>query len=80
MLGSYDWPGNVRELENTLTRAAVLPGVPVISGDQISGRDHRFERGNRPTPTPVKPARCPHPTQASLAICSFHRRRLALPR
>jgi DNA-binding NtrC family response regulator len=35
-LMAYDWPGNVRELENTIERAVVLSGGPVIEADDIT--------------------------------------------
>jgi len=35
-LQQYDWPGNVRELENTIERAVVLSGGPVITAQSIS--------------------------------------------
>ncbi|HEX9709988.1 MAG TPA: helix-turn-helix domain-containing protein, partial [Candidatus Thermoplasmatota archaeon] len=35
-LRSHDWPGNVRELENTIERAVVLCGQPVIDLRGIS--------------------------------------------
>jgi DNA-binding NtrC family response regulator len=35
-LMAYDWPGNVRELENTIERAVVLCGGPVIEADDIT--------------------------------------------
>ncbi len=35
-LNSYDWPGNVRELENTIERAVVLSGGPVIDARDIT--------------------------------------------
>jgi DNA-binding NtrC family response regulator len=35
-LMTYDWPGNVRELENTIERAVVLSGGPVIEADDIT--------------------------------------------
>jgi len=35
-LNAYDWPGNVRELENTIERAVVLSGGPVIDARDIT--------------------------------------------
>jgi DNA-binding NtrC family response regulator len=35
-LNAYDWPGNVRELENTIERAVVLSGGPVIEARDIT--------------------------------------------
>jgi len=35
-LNAYDWPGNVRELENTIERAVVLTGGPVIEARDIT--------------------------------------------
>jgi transcriptional regulator with GAF, ATPase, and Fis domain len=35
-LTAYDWPGNVRELENTIERAVVLSGGPVIEARDIT--------------------------------------------
>ncbi len=35
-LMAYDWPGNVRELENTIERAVVLSGGPVIEAADIT--------------------------------------------
>ena len=35
-LTGYDWPGNVRELENTIERAVVLSGGPVIEARDIT--------------------------------------------
>jgi DNA-binding NtrC family response regulator len=35
-LNAYDWPGNVRELENTIERAVVLSGGPVIEVRDIT--------------------------------------------
>jgi DNA-binding NtrC family response regulator len=35
-LMAYDWPGNVRELENTIERAVVLSGGPVIEAGDIT--------------------------------------------
>ncbi len=35
LLLDYDWPGNVRELENTIERAVVLAGGPVIGAAQV---------------------------------------------
>jgi DNA-binding NtrC family response regulator len=35
-LTTYDWPGNVRELENTIERAVVLSGGPVIEARDIT--------------------------------------------
>jgi DNA-binding NtrC family response regulator len=35
-LQQYDWPGNVRELENTIERAVVLAGAPVLTSRDIS--------------------------------------------
>jgi two-component system response regulator AtoC len=35
-LAQYGWPGNVRELENTIERAVVLSGGPVLTAGDIS--------------------------------------------
>src|SRR4029453_17857202 len=35
-LQQYDWPGNVRELENTIERAVVLSGGPVLTPQSVS--------------------------------------------
>lgn len=35
ILESYDWPGNVRELRNVLSRASILSGSDVISGETL---------------------------------------------
>ena len=35
-LAQYGWPGNVRELENTIERAVVLSGGPVLTAADIS--------------------------------------------
>jgi DNA-binding NtrC family response regulator len=35
-LQQYDWPGNVRELENTIERAVVLSGGPVMTVQSVS--------------------------------------------
>jgi DNA-binding NtrC family response regulator len=49
-LTRYDWPGNVRELENTLERAVVLSGGPVIAARDLS------MLGATPAPTPGLPS------------------------
>jgi DNA-binding NtrC family response regulator len=34
-LARYDWPGNVRELENTIERAVVLSGSPMLGRETV---------------------------------------------
>ena len=34
-LDAYDWPGNVRELENTIERAVVLAGGPMLTRETV---------------------------------------------
>jgi two-component system NtrC family response regulator len=34
-LCAYSWPGNVRELRNTIRRACILAGEPVITSDLL---------------------------------------------
>jgi two-component system nitrogen regulation response regulator GlnG len=37
LLTTYTWPGNVRELENTIKRAVILSGDPLLTAADFSG-------------------------------------------
>ncbi len=43
LLCSYTWPGNVRELENTIKRAVILSGAPLLTVSDFSGLTNRQE-------------------------------------
>lgn len=43
LLCSYTWPGNVRELENTIKRAVILSGDPLLTTSDFSGLTNRQE-------------------------------------
>jgi len=43
LLCNYSWPGNVRELENTIKRAVILSGDPLLTVSDFSGLTNRPE-------------------------------------
>ena len=43
LLCSYGWPGNVRELENTIKRAVILSGDPLLTSADFTGLTNRQE-------------------------------------
>ncbi len=43
LLCSYSWPGNVRELENTIKRAVILSGDPLLTSADFAGLSDRQE-------------------------------------
>ena len=43
LLCNYGWPGNVRELENTIKRAVILSGDPLLTVADFSGLTNRQE-------------------------------------
>ncbi len=43
MLCNHSWPGNVRELENTIKRAVILSGDPLLTAADFSGLADRQE-------------------------------------
>lgn len=43
LLCGYTWPGNVRELENTIKRAVILSGDPLLTVSDFSGLTNRQE-------------------------------------
>ena len=43
LLCNYAWPGNVRELENTIKRAVILSGDPILTTADFSGLTNRQE-------------------------------------
>ena len=43
LLCNYAWPGNVRELENTIKRAVILSGDPILTSADFTGLSNRQE-------------------------------------